>query len=473
MRFDLSRPLLQLSPRDYWTISDACEGTQVFGSTGSGKTSGSGQAIAKAMLTAGFGGLVLTAKPDECELWKRYATAAGRIDDVVVFDDRGEHRFNFLEHERSRGSGSAFTENLASLFVTVLAAADEVAAAASQDPFWQRALQQLLRNTVDLLLLARQELSATAMIELIVSAPSDPDERDNERWQRSSYCWECLCLAESQDLDARQRADFGMTMTYWCVELPKLAGSTRSSIVATFTSQVDGIARGALRELFCTTTSITPEATHAGKILIIDLPLKKYANVGRFAQILWKYCWQRVTEAREVDDDTRPVFLWADESQLFLTRHDQSFQTTARSSRACTVYLTQSISNYYTAMSGANPKAAADSFLGVLQTKIFHANGDAETNEWAERTVGRIWKTMAQTSSQEQPVQKPGGSSKTKTVRSTSTSRQIHSELMAREFTVLRKGGPSNGRLVDAIVFQGGRVWKESSTNFLKTTFRQ
>ncbi len=34
---DLDTPLLQFSPKDTWTLSDACEGAQIFGGTGSGR----------------------------------------------------------------------------------------------------------------------------------------------------------------------------------------------------------------------------------------------------------------------------------------------------------------------------------------------------------------------------------------------------------------------------------------------------
>lgn len=60
----------------YWSLADAFEGLQVSGSTGSGKSSGSGQAIARAFLEANLGGLVLTAKPDEILNWKQHARAA-------------------------------------------------------------------------------------------------------------------------------------------------------------------------------------------------------------------------------------------------------------------------------------------------------------------------------------------------------------------------------------------------------------
>ena len=62
---DLDEPLLQYGPKNPFTIRDSFEGVQIFGSVGSGKSSGSGQMYAKSYLRAGFGGLALTAKSNE------------------------------------------------------------------------------------------------------------------------------------------------------------------------------------------------------------------------------------------------------------------------------------------------------------------------------------------------------------------------------------------------------------------------
>ena len=58
---------------NFWSLSDAFQGVQVFGGTGSGKSSGSGQALARAFMKANLGGLVLTAKTDEAAQWEEYA----------------------------------------------------------------------------------------------------------------------------------------------------------------------------------------------------------------------------------------------------------------------------------------------------------------------------------------------------------------------------------------------------------------
>src|SRR5262245_24310092 len=98
----LSSPLLRWSEQDAWTISDAVTGTLITGATGSGKTTGSGQAMARALLRQGFGGLVLTTKPDERALWKQYCHETGRDADLRVFDASGTLRFNFLDYEATR-----------------------------------------------------------------------------------------------------------------------------------------------------------------------------------------------------------------------------------------------------------------------------------------------------------------------------------------------------------------------------------
>mgnify|MGYP003113810232 CR=1 FL=1 len=469
--FDLQTPLLQLSKHDFWTVSDACEGTQVFGATGSGKTSGSGQAIAKAMLRSGFGGLVLTAKPDECELWRRYAEETGRSASVVEFGSDDRFCFNFLDYELSRSKGVGSTENIVSLLTTVLSAC-EGGGDKGRDPFWDRALKQLLRNTVDLLRLSCQGLSVTGMAEVIGSAPHSRTDMEDESWRGSSLCWSLMEQARSRSLSESQLEDLKVTVRYWCEDFVNLATDTRSSVVATFTTMVDGLLRGRLRTLFCTKTTIVPEVTHQGVVLIINLPLKEHHELGRLVQIIWKYCWQRATEARNVNANPRPVFLWADEAQLFLTSSDQDFQATARSARAATVYLTQSISNYYSVMGGANPKATTDAFLGVLQTKIMHANGDAETNEWAERSIAKKW--MPHTTASTQPGKRnPSDLLSGDDQVSTSTTEQLNSELLAREFTMMRKGGAANGYMVDAVIFQGGRVWGASNSNFVRASFAQ
>lgn len=468
--FDPRRPLCWFGPHDPWTIGDSFEGTQIFGATGSGKTSGSGRTIAKAMLAEGFGGLVLTAKRDELDLWRRYCAEVGRSDSLLVFGVDEPCRFNFMDYELRRGgAGGGLTENIANLFTAVLDGGGKAGGGVSRDPYWDFALKQMLRNAVDLLRLSGQSVSLPNLARVIASAPKSPEDVTDPVWQRNSYCFECFTIADRPGLAPMQLGDLEVTAAFWLAEFPAIAENTRSNIVSTFTTMADGFMRGHLRELFCGATNVVPELTHNGVVLVINLPLKEFHDLGRYAQLLWKYLWQRATESRDVAKNPRPVFVWADESQLFATARDREFQSTARSQRASTVYLTQNISSYYAAIGGPDAKASADSLLGNLQTKIFHANGDAETNEWAERIIGKSWGWRSGTSSSSKSDgDKDGGGSS-----SSSRNESLDAEVLAREFTTLRKGGPANGGLVEGIVFQGGRVWNSNGKTHVRVRFDQ
>ncbi len=55
-----------------------------------------------------------------------------------------------------------------------------------------------------------------------------------------------------------------------------------------------------------------------------------------------------------------------------------------------TVALTQNVANVYAAMGGdQKAKNLADSLFANLNTKVFHANSDPVTNEWASSILGK------------------------------------------------------------------------------------
>src|SRR5258708_33789403 len=109
----LDLPVVHFSERrpDTWTLADACQGVLIMGENGSGKTSGSGQILARRYLQSGFGGLVLCYKTDEADLWRKYLTETGRSEDAVFFSADGDLRFNFLDYE-AQTSCIVFIQNL-------------------------------------------------------------------------------------------------------------------------------------------------------------------------------------------------------------------------------------------------------------------------------------------------------------------------------------------------------------------------
>ena len=74
-KFDLDTSIFDFGESDpKWTYRDAVSGVQVFGGVGSGKSSGSGRMLALKYLSNGFGGLILTTKPDENVMYYLFHT---------------------------------------------------------------------------------------------------------------------------------------------------------------------------------------------------------------------------------------------------------------------------------------------------------------------------------------------------------------------------------------------------------------
>lgn len=462
----LDQSLFSLSEHDAFTIRQACEGVQIFGGIGSGKSSGSGATIARSYLEAGFGGLVLTAKPDERQSWEKYAEQTGRSDDLIIFDASGRYGFNFLKYEMARpGAGGGYSNNVVRLFTNIVEAIEGQKAGGGDNQFWIMAMQQLVRNAVDLCFTARGQLSLPLLYEIVQSAPRSVEQVHDEHWQQNSLVSQLTDegVAGEEGRDKWRQHDFDAAAIYWMQEFPQMDERVRSSIISQFTTMADNFMRRPFRQLFCSKTNILPEMCFDGKIIIMDLPVKEFAAAGRAAQVMFKYVWQQAMERRDVRSNPRPVFLWADEAQNFVSEYDMQFQATARSSRCCTVYITQNLPNYYAEM-GSKSRDRTHSLVGNFATKIWHANSDPETNEKAAETIGRSWQQL---SSKGFSVGMGGAGS------SSNTSWQFEYEVPPQEFTRLGKGGPLHDFMVEAIVFQNGRVFAHSGKTWLKSVFQQ
>lgn len=497
---DLDFPLIHFSdnPADAWTLSDAVRGVQIFGSIGSGKSTGSGKLLAYSFLNNGFGGLVLCVKPDERANWEAYARETGRSDDIIIFDKDSGLELNLLTYELLRQSeGAGETINMVNLLLdahTLSKRVSNTESSQSSSPFWMNALQRLLSRTIDLLKIAGEELTIKNMIQVVNSAPygkdyltysldllevekSTSDDTLVEGWYNGAYCTRCLWQASDRietDEDAELCQDL---QTYFLRELATLAYETRTGLLETFRGITDPFERGIVAKHFTKGVNIFPEQTFnsedgRGKIIIVDFPVKNYLGAGILAQGIVKLLWQQAVERRKIEtgEPAIPVFLWADESQYFISEYDMMFQTTARSSRACTVYLTQNISNYYAAIGGKHPAERVNSLLGNLCTKVFHANNDYVTNQWAANSIGKVFRDMSGSS-----FGLPLGKGFIPSI-SSNTSEQLNYQVEPVEFTTLRGGGTVNDYLVDAYIIATGKKWSDDKgklNNYRAITFHQ
>ncbi len=330
-------------------LADAQTGVCVFGATGSGKTSGPAKHLAYGCLKAGFGFLVLTAKKEECRQWQQWAAECGRSEDVVIVNASGNYRFNFLEWEASRPEeGGGLAINIVNLLDEIgIAISGHSEESGGSNKFWEDALHHMNTNLVELPLLAGLEVSLPLLRSIVTTAPYSPEQAKDSAWKSSSACAAILAEADTATTtgDAQVRADFKECENYWLKEFPNLSEKTRSIITLTFSMLVRPLVTRPLRQIFSTDTNIRPEDTFDGKIIIVDLPVQEYRLVGRIANLAWKYCFQiavlRRMQPADRESFLRPVALWADECQYFVSRFDPEYQATARSAGGCTFYLTQ------------------------------------------------------------------------------------------------------------------------------------
>jgi hypothetical protein len=142
---------------------------------------------------------------------------------------------------------------------------------------------------------------------------------------------------------------------------------------------------------------VLPEFSFGGSIILMAMPPMSWGNDGAIGQILMKYMWERIIESRNGLDPSlrdRPVFLWCDEAHTFLHHTDDQFLSTCRASRACVVFMSQSLPTYFSKV-GEGKVNAVKGLLGKFGTHIFHLNSCNDTNKFASDIIGRdlVWRS--------------------------------------------------------------------------------
>ena len=495
--------------KDTWTIDDAVKGTSILGGTGSGKTTSSGKLIAKKFLENGWGGLVLCAKTDEAELWQEYCKDAERLDDLIIFgqgntiENGDDIVFNPIDYELRRGgAGSGEIHNLVNIFMNMYKMGNRIAGegeGGKDDRFWDSALKRVLSRVLELLKLSGEDLTYENMILLMSSSFNTGKEFVEALTERirqkisnevpeeelfsdgleedEHYCTYCLVKAqlglmgdsEEQDLpsDHPKVKAFTLITNYFYEALPNMGEQVRATIIESFMGLAEPFLSGILNRHFSGKTNLFPEKIYKEhKIIVLNFPVKEYLDAGILAQSVFKLMFQQAMERRDTKEYPRPCFLWADEAQYFINPYDQIFLTTARSSRTATVFLSQNISNYYSALGSSEAaKPKVNSFLGNLATKIFHANSDTATTKYSSLLIGDALQLMSRQNMSQ-------GLFNLDIKRDEGTHAQYLPQVQPTEFTMLKSGGVNHDYEVESIVFITGKTWSNGKNHF-RATFKQ
>jgi hypothetical protein len=448
----LNRGIFRWSRDDVFRVRDLLRSIAIWGASGSGKTSGSGFQIARALFRdANTGGLIIASKPEDRKFWEKIAAQVGRPQDLLIFEPRAGWRMNLLETERKSG---ADTRELTQLIMTISETLKRGEGGNGQevDSFWNQQYERLFYNAIGMVRLATGKVSAPDLHKFIATAATTPEQLANEGWM-ADFHNRCLKAAFEAPMTPVEANDCQLAFDYWLGEFPRMADKTRSSIIAGVMGLMHVWNTGIVRELMSTTTNITAAVMGKRKFVLVDTSVAEYGQAGAFIIGAWKMLTQRYVLRRHVRPDDAVIVIWADEAQNVVNSFDSQFLAMCRSYRGCMVYLTQSLHSYYSALKGRNGEHQTDGLLTNFGTKIFHQLGDARSAEYGASLIGKSLQTLVGSSMAptEDLWQELTGQSKI----TTNTSEHMDYIVQPRQFlTGLRTGGPQNDYCADAIVIR-------------------
>jgi hypothetical protein len=463
--WDLNFPLFYWSPYDPFWLKNAFESVKILGELGGSKSTGSAAHFLLKYMELGMGGLVNCVKPGDRELIEAYARQTGREDSLIIVSPENKWRCNLIKYAYKRpGIIGSRVESIVSLIMTIVEAAErsERGNKGTGDKFWPQSVRTLLRNATEICIAARDEVTMAMLHEVIMSAPRSNAEVHNAQWQKESLCYRLIEEAEARERDASKQRDFELAAKYFLREVAEMPHDTRGSIYATYGVTADILLRGHMADLFDGDTNFVPDLSFDGAIIVLATPTKIYGQAGVNVQSAFTYLWQIAAEQRDVKANPRPVFWFVDEAHEMVCNYTADFLATARSARVATVLISQNRPNYLAAMGGEAGRHRVDAFLGNMGTKIFHANGDPETNKWASDTISEEIQTRTNFHGGREQAGPTGGGGEA-----------VGRKVLASEFTMLKKGGAPDF-LTDTIVYQTGASFiANGGQPYMRVRFRQ
>jgi hypothetical protein len=342
--------------------------------------------------------------------------------------------------------------------------------------FFRSALHLHLTALVALAVASEEPVTIPRLRALAAGAARSQAELRSEEWQQNSPTAQLLTRLAEEDAtetDPEKRATLAEIFAYWTGEFVSLSERARSIIEIMVSMTVQPFLYPPLRQLFTSGQStITPESCFDGKLVLIDITAQEFGLGARVAGLVWKHAFQTAVVKRNGARGTlRPVALFADEFQYWVTEKDAEYQAVCRSAAGCTVYLTQQRES----ISRILGETATENLLSNLNTKIFCQNTGA-TNLYASQLIDGRYVQVTGTSWGGNMNQSEHGIPGTGTTAGISRNEERRAYLEPSFFQRLRRGGAQNGGLVDAVIFVGGKLFGEGGGEPLPykvLTFRQ
>ena len=468
----LDRTLLKWSDDDQFRLRDLLNGGVLFlGRAGSGKTSASGRTLMQAVVAhPRSAGLVGAAKPEDVYDVRDVFRRAGRLDDLIVFDESGPWRCNHVG-EASRGQPRNAVQ-----FVTamseVLKRGEGQGGDGKNSRFYEKQEGRLLENTVIALQAAGEPISSDGMHAFLMTAANAPAEMQTEAWQ-GKYHSNVLERGHYAPKSPMQAHDHRLAFAYFTQEWPNMDKEVRANILAGVMGTLHTFATGLVREMVGGQTNCSPADVLGGKWLLCNFPPCVYGDVGLLITAGWKHLVEQAVLQRRFDGSMPFVTIWLDEYSQCCDRWDAHYICQARSHGGALVALL-AVGGVHLCRDARRGGAAfrrrpagqllprhrscqrpCNGEMGVIQARASQGNPLQRQLLAAVRTT-TVWDMMYGQQHVSSLVQ-----------RSTTSS-----VLQDQEFMVGRTGGPDNGYLADAIVIKSGEPFADGKS-YKRVTFSQ
>lgn len=453
-RYSLDHVMYKWCDGTRHTIREFLKSAAIFGQTGSGKSSGSNLAFVRMILSLrNSGGLVLGSKPEDREWWVRQFRKCGRIRDLIIFAPDQPYRCNFIDFEMKNGADAMSLTQ----FITVTG---ECLDADTQkgERFWEQGTRRQIYNAIVALMLSGEELSIPNIQRFISTAAYSELQLQSPSYQ-AGFFNQVMQKAAAATKNAIQDGDFLQCVDYWGGEFLHMDEKPRSSITAGTMNILHAYNTGIARQLFSTTTNVSPADMEHGKWIFVDLPLDSYGVSGKIGMHGFKLVTQRYILRRRAKPTSPVICIHCDEAGDVTNSMDAPFLAKCRSHNGCMIFLAQSIHSYFGEMQKEKAKALMTNF-GI---KCFHTVGDSETARYASDLLGKYEASKVNVS--------PRGD------LDDEANCNIHTSwediLQPNAFmSGLRSGGRANRYCVDGLVIKSGEPFR-SGCNFLYQTFSQ
>jgi hypothetical protein len=183
----------------------------------------------------------------------------------------------------------------------ILEAAKRASVTVSQrggEPFWEDSTRQVLRYTLPALYSATGSLSLHEIIRFVNTAPTSIKDVTNQEWQNRSFMYSVMDAATRHPKVPLSRQTLMDALNFWAEAYPAIPEKTRGNIVISVTTVLDRFKHGRLNRVFCGRTTVVPELTFHGAVIVLAMPTLTWNEDGVIAQQIFKFFWQRAVLSR-------------------------------------------------------------------------------------------------------------------------------------------------------------------------------